>query len=236
MTSFNRRHWEETENLPGVHHVIVPPPNLEQITSNFNPFEYCDKWVSKNCPDKFDVPHYPPMYIFYPKPDEEQSYIEKHPEPFYEAMSAFRSKYDPTNLQMWNWMAYEYSKDERGLKNFMNRVSFLRKYKSVDRVLPKKHWLFCLFERLLYFTNLSSGSFKRHTIRGMIEILKEFESKLDDKEAERYMYTLNIAEWCIDEVEYLATQHGFWSARHENIQVPPERPDFHYDLNPNLKY
>lgn len=67
--------WEYIEKeLPdyGVYNIIIPAPELEQVKNvNFNPFNYCDSWVKNNCPEKEHMPHFPPMYILYPFPDDE---------------------------------------------------------------------------------------------------------------------------------------------------------------------
>jgi hypothetical protein len=68
----------------GWENVIIPPPTLEQLAdTQFDPWEYCDQSVEAQDKHK---PHFPPMYIDYPNPEQmrfrpypEKIDLEEHP-------------------------------------------------------------------------------------------------------------------------------------------------------------
>ena len=68
-------YWERFHSeafMAGLFNVVIPAPELTQVQqADFNPFLYCERWVLENCPDQIERPHFPPMYILYPFPDEE---------------------------------------------------------------------------------------------------------------------------------------------------------------------
>lgn len=51
--------------------MIIPSPTLEQLAdTQFDPWEYCDEWYNTHHKEKDTKPHFPPMYIDYPNPQQ----------------------------------------------------------------------------------------------------------------------------------------------------------------------
>lgn len=68
---------EKEWSTKGLNNVVIPAPTLEQVKENtFDPFVYCEKWVASNKIDK-NLPHFPPMYVFYPLPSD-IDYVKRH--------------------------------------------------------------------------------------------------------------------------------------------------------------
>lgn len=96
--------WEEIEEglkFNGGYNLIIPPPSIEIIKrEDFNPFRYCEEWVSINRPDEVHRPHYPPMYILYNFPDKE--YQRRHKE-FMASSLHDVVRYNPKTVEHYNY-------------------------------------------------------------------------------------------------------------------------------------
>jgi hypothetical protein len=55
----------------GWENIVIPAPSIEQLADvDFNPWVYCDEWVETHHKGKKTSPHFPPMYLDYPNPEQ----------------------------------------------------------------------------------------------------------------------------------------------------------------------
>jgi hypothetical protein len=66
--------WAEVKQEHAQHgweNIVVPAPTIDQLADvNFDPWVYCDDWVETHHKGKKTAPHFPPMYLDYPNPEQ----------------------------------------------------------------------------------------------------------------------------------------------------------------------
>lgn len=64
----NWKELKEIFKIRGLENLIIPPPDLEELQDEkWDPWHYCDNWVSSNLGETIS-PYFPPMYLDMPNP------------------------------------------------------------------------------------------------------------------------------------------------------------------------